>query len=175
MGNIQKIPDYYNLINDINVIYLSILDVKVGKGANGKVYSIKAGKLIAKKSQKALAYKLQQSGISYNIDIHMSSASLLALYEFQPKYYNQYFMEIGNNENKSKERTFIRILKGLIEIGLITTKNIKWYILFLFKNIRYQVHNLMLRTINEEFTKIDIWPFISVYKSYNIKYNLKYI
>ena len=127
--------------NNLNDIYLSILDVKVGEGTNGKVYSIKPGKLIAKKSQKDLAYKLKQSGIPYNIDIHMSSAALLALYEFQPKYYNQYFMAIGKYENKSKERTFIRVLKGLIEIGLITTKNIKWYILFLFKNIRYQVHN----------------------------------
>ena len=175
LGNIQKIPDYYNLKNEKYDIDLNIFDYKVGEGANGKVYSIKPNELITKKTKKALAYKLQKNGIPYNIDIHMSSAALLALYDFQPKYYNQYFMEIGKYENKSRERTFIRVLRGIIESSQITTKNIKWYILFNFTNIRDQVHNLMLREINEEFTKIDIRPFNSEHKPYNIKSNLKHI
>jgi len=175
LGNIQKTPNYYNLKNGKYDIYLNIFDYKVGEGANGKVYSIKPGGLITKKAKKALAYKLQKNGIPYNIDIHISSAALLALYDFQPKYYNQYFMEIGKYENKRKERTFIKILRGIIESEKITTKNIKWYILFNFTNIRDQVHNLMLREINKEFTKIDIRPFNSEHKSYNIKSNLKHI
>ena len=175
LGNIQKTPDYYNLKNGQYDIDLNIFDHKVGEGANGKVYSIKPDELITKKAKKALACKSQIKGIPYNIDIHMSSAALLAFYDFQPKYYNQYFMEIGKYENKSKERTFIRVLSGIIESTQITTKNIKWYILFNFTNIRDQVHNLMIRQINQEFTKIDIRTFNSEYKPYNIKSNLKHI
>ena len=105
----------------------------------------------------------------------ISSAVLLAFYDFQPKYYNQYFMEIGKYENKSKERTFIKIKFDEIIFNEVKASNIGWYILFNFTNIRDQIHNAMLRTINEEFIKIDIRTFNSEYKQSKISRNLDYI
>ena len=175
LGNIQKTPDYYKLKDNKRDKYLSILDYKIGKGVNGKVYSIRPDELITKKRKKTLAFKLQKIGIPYNIDIHISSAALLAFYDFQPKYYNKYFMEIGKYENKSKERIFIKVRNDLILNEKTTIKNIRWYILFNFTNIKDQVQNLMLRSMNEEFTKIDIGTFNSEYKAYNISHNLNHI
>jgi len=176
LGNIQKTPDYYNLKNDKEDKYLNILDNRVGKGVNGEIYSIKPDELITKKVKKDLAFKLTKIGKPYNIDIHISSAILLAYYDFQPKYYNHYFMEIGKYEKKNKERIFINAQKGLNTYQQpITIKNIRWYILFNFTNIKDQVHNLMLRSINEEFIKIDIGTFNSEYKAYNINHNLNHI
>ena len=175
LGNIQKTPDYYKLKNDKVDKYLNMLDYRIGKGINGTVYSIKPDELITKKVKKALAFKLTKIGKPYNIDIHIASAALLAYYDFQPKYYNQYFMEIGKYEKKNKERIFIKIKKDLNTCQQITIKNIRWFILFNFTNIKDQVHNLMLRNINEEFTKIDIGTFNSEYKAYNISDNLNYI
>ena len=175
LGNIQKTPDYYNLKNDKEDKYLSMLDYLVGEGINGKVYSIKPDELITKKEKKSLAFKLTKIGKPYNIDVHISSAILLAFYDFQPKYYNQYFMEIGKYERKNKERIFIEVKKDLNPSMKIIMKNIRWYILFNFTNIKDQVHNLMLRSINEEFIKIDIGTFNSEYKAYNINDTLNYI
>ena len=176
LGNIQKTPDYYNLKNDKKIKDLNTKVSKVGQGVNAKIYSIRPDKLITKKKKKTLAFKSQKKEKPYNIDIHILSAVLLAFYDFQPKYYNQYFMENGNYENKNKERIFINAQKGLNTYQQpITIKNIRWYILFNFTNIKDQVHNLMLRSINEEFIKIDIGTFNSEYKAYNINHNLNHI
>ena len=175
LGNIQKIPDYYNLKNDKKIKDLNTKVSKVGQGVNAKIYSIRPDKLITKKKKKTLAFKSQKKEKPYNIDIHISSAILLAFYDFQPKYYNQYFMEYGNYENKNKERIFIKIQMDRINNNPVTINNIGWYILFNFTNIRDQVHNIMLRTINEEFIKIDIRTFNSESKQSNIEKNLDYI
>ena len=84
-------------------------------------------------------------------------------------------MENGNYENKNKERIFIKIQMDRINNNPVTINNIGWYILFNFTNIRDQVHNIMLRTINEEFIKIDIRTFNSESKQSNIEKNLDYI
>ena len=145
LGNIQKTPDYYNLKNDKKIKDLNTKVSKVGQGVNAKIYSIRPDKLITKKKKKTLAFKSQKKEKPYNIDIHISSAVLLAFYDFQPKYYNQYFMENGNYENKNKERIFIKIQMDRINNNPVTINNIGWYILFNFTNIRDQVHNIMLR------------------------------
>ena len=175
LGNIQKTSDYYNLKNGKKVNPSKTNFPKVGLGFNGEIYSIKPDKLITKKKRKTLAFKSQKKGIPYNIDIHISSALLLAFYDFQPKYYNQYYMEIGKYENKSKERIFIKVQMNFINFKEVTANNIGWYILFNFTNIRDQVHNIMLRTINEEFIKIDIRTFNSEGKESNIKKILEHI
>jgi len=77
--------------------------------------------------------------------LNISSAVLLAFYDFQPKYYNQYFMENGNYENKNKEIIFIKVQMYKIIFNEVNIDNIGWYILFNFTNIRDQVHNIMLR------------------------------
>ena len=175
LGNIQKTPDYYNLKNGKEDKYLRILNCRVGKGVNGKIYSIKPDELITKKLKKTLAFKLAKIGKPYNIDIHISSAALLAYYDFQPKYYNKFFMEIGKYEKKNKERIFINVKKDLNIDKQLIIKNIRWYILYNFTNIKDQVQNLMIRIINEEFIKIDIGTFNSEYKDYNISYILNLI
>ena len=175
LGNIQKTPDYYNLKNGKKSYYYEYFEEKLGEGANGQIYSIRPDELISKKDTKTLAFKLQEKEIPYNIDIHITSAALLAFYDFQPKYYNQYFMENGNYKKKSKERTFIKVLKSRRDSIRITKINVKWYVLFNFTNIRDQVHNLMIRSINNEFTKIDIRSFNSEHKSQKMKSNLDHI
>ena len=172
LGNIQKTPDNYNLKNEKEEINLKDLNYKIGSGKYGQIYSFKPDNINTKKKYKALAYKLQEKGIPYDIDIHITSAILLALYDFQPKYYNQYFMEVGNYYDKSNQRKFEKVLRGLIYSQILNEGNIKWYILFNFTNIRDQVHNLMRRAVNNEFTKIDIGSLNSEFKLHNIKKNL---
>ena len=175
LGNIQKTPNYYNLKNNYKEIYIRRrYDFKIGSGCNAKIYSFKPYDLKTKKKSKKLAYKDQENGIPYNIDIHITSAILLAFYDFQPKYYNQYFMEIGQYDDKSKERSFQDIIRSSVETAKFVKKNIKWYILFNFTNIRDQVHNLMIRLINSEFLKIDIRSLNSEDMPYNIEVYLNY-
>ena len=175
LGNIQKTPDYYNLKNGKKSYYKDYFEEKLGEGANGQIFSIRPDELISKKDTKSLAFKLQEKEIPYNIDIHITSAALLAFYCFQPKYYNQYFMENGNYKKKNKERIFIKVLKSRRDSIRITKIIVKWYVLFNFTNIRDQVHNLMIRSINNEFTKIDIRSFNSEHKSQKMKTNLDHI
>ena len=166
LGNIQKTPDYYNLQNEpIESRHLKNLYNKIGKGVNGTIYSVKTDGLQTKKNGKKLAYKDQKVGTPYNINKHIISSILLAYYDFQPKYYNKYFMEIGMYDNKSDQRSFKNIHKLFyIDSKKLLEDNIKWYILYNFTNISDQVHNLMKRVINNEFIKIDIQSFNSELK-----------
>ena len=84
-------------------------------------------------------------------------------------------MENGNYENKKKEIIFIKVQMYKIIFNEVNIDNIGWYILFNFTNIRDQVHNIMLRTINEEFIKIEIRTFISESKQSNSESNLDHI
>ena len=166
LGNIQKTPDYYNLQNEpIESRRLKSLYDRIGKGVNGTIYAVRTDGLKTKKNRKKLAYKEQKVGTPYNINKHIVSSILLAYYDFQPKYYNKYFMEMGMYNNKSGQRSF----KNIKKIFYINTEksledNIKWYILYNFTNISDQVHNLMKRVINNEFVKIDIQSFNSELK-----------
>ena len=166
LGNIQKTPDNYNLKNnDKEIIFKKTRENRIGTGFHGKVYFYNLKSPQTKKESKTLAYKKQKEGPPYTIDIHITSAILLALYEFQPKYYNLYFMEIGNYPGKSKERAFSRVPET--DESLVK-KNIKWYILHNFTNISDQFRNSMIREINDEFTKIDIRRLNSERKKKNI-------
>jgi len=166
LGNIQKTPDNYNLKNnDKEIIFKKTRENRIGTGFHGKVYFYNLKSSKTKKESKTLAYKKQKEGPPYTIDIHITSAILLALYEFQPKYYNLYFMEIGNYPGKSKERAFSRVPET--DESLVK-KNIKWYILHNFTNISDQFRNSMIREINDEFTKIDIRRLNSERKKKNI-------
>ena len=166
LGSIQKIPDIYNLTNNKKeIIFKKTRENRIGAGFHGKVYFYKLRTSQTKKESKTLAYKQQKEGPPYTIDIHITSAILLALYEFQPKYYNLYFMEIGNYQGKSKERAFNRVPQT--DENLIK-KNIKWYILHNFTNISDQFRNSMIREINDEFVKIDIRRLNSERKKKNI-------
>jgi hypothetical protein len=154
LGNIQKTSDFYNLKNTESEIKKNFkLGEAIGIGFHGKVYNFQLNSSQTKKSNKRLALKLVKEGIPYNIDIHITSAILLALYDFQPKYYNKYFMEIGNYDNKSKYRVFQNFPSKNIRID---EKNIKFLILYNFTNISDQVNNLMLRISNNELMKIDL-------------------
>lgn len=153
LGNIQKAPENYNLINDETRLSKVNLQNKIGTGFHARVYSFKIKNSCTKKKKKYLAFKEQNIGIPYTIDIHITSAILLALYGFQPKYYNQFFMEIGQYGSKSNQRKFYN-LKA--EGRNIVEKNIKFYILFNFTNISDQIRNSMIREINDELIKIDI-------------------
>jgi len=166
LGNIQKTPDYYNLKNKRNEInFKRDIDKKIGSGLNGRVYTFKLDSTQTKKNSKNIAYKFLKDKDSYNFDIHVSSAILLALYGFQPKYYNKYFMEIGDYEGKSQQRRFLNLMPdGRNVVGRLVNmegtniieKNIKWYILYNFANIKDQTHNSMIRDIDKELIKIDI-------------------
>jgi hypothetical protein len=146
LGNIQKSPDYYNLKNKRNEIdFKRDNHKKIGSGLNGRVYTFKLDSTQTKKNSKSIAYKYLKDKDSYNFDIHISSAILLALYGFQPKYYNKYFMEIGDYEGKSQQRKFLNLMPdGRNIVGklvnkegtYIIEKNIKWYILYNFANIK---------------------------------------
>ena len=166
LGNIQKTPDNYNLKNNKKEItFKKTRENRIGTGFHGKVYFYNLRTSQTKKQSKTLAYKDQNGRPPYTIDIHITSAVLLALYEFQPKYYNLYFMEIANYPGKSKERTFNRVPPT--DENLIK-KNIKWYILHNFTNISDQFRNSMIREINNEFIKIDIRRLNSERKKKNI-------
>jgi len=166
LGNIQKTPNFYKLKNEKSqIVFEKSIKNKIGKGKYGQIYKFKLDSSQTKKNEKYLAYKYQISGIPYNINIHFTSAVLLILYGFQPKYYNQFFMEIGSYENKNKQRVFQNILsegKEVVEKLVIynaeniVEKNIKWYILFNFTNISDQIHNLMKLLFNNELIKIDL-------------------
>ena len=179
LGNIQKTPDNYNLKDNPKEIKLKEIGNMIGSGYNGKIYAFPLNEHQTKKKEKLLAYKkVNYDGRPYYMDIHIVSAVLLAYYDFQPKYYNHYFMEIGDYENKSRQRSFYNVQKIITGFESIV-KNIRWYILFNFTNIKDQVHNLMKRYVNQEFIKIDIGPFnserkrqlIETYLSY-FKYNI---
>ena len=173
LGNIQKTSDNYNLCNNhTNMSERKLNDNPIGIGFHAKVYAFKLNQSQTKKEIKKLAYKKEKEGGSpYTIDIHITSAILLALYDFQPKYYNQDFMEIGKYENKSKQRSFINIsYKYKINIE----NNIKWYILYNFTNISDQVRNAMIRVSNEELIKIDIRRLNSEKTYNNIEKYLNY-
>ena len=92
-----------------------------------------------KKNSKTLAYKEQKKIEPYTIDIHITSAILLALYDFQPKYYNLFFMENGNYQKKSTQRIFQSKTQKRLNIAekmaekkneknkTLDEKTIKWY------------------------------------------------
>ena len=172
LGNIQKNESYYNLINNTYDISNVKLGRNIGNGLHGKVYSFKLNSSQTKKDSKYLAYKHEKGeGVPYPIDIHITSAILLALYDFQPKYYNQYFMEIGKYENKSKNRTFQTILSMNRDIF---ENNIQFYILYNFTNISDQFQNSMIRVINDELIKIDLRRLNSEKLTRNIEKYLNY-
>ena len=171
LGNIQKNKKYYNLKNNMNEVYSKISKI-IGHGSQGTIYSFNLTRFRqTKKIGKQLALKEQKYRIPYDIDIHICSSILLVLYGFQPKYYNKYFMEIGNYENKSKKRGFHSI--NVTDYKKSTVENnIKWFILFNFTNIRDQIYNFMEREYNKELVKIDIKHLNSETREKNAKYNL---
>ena len=172
LGNIQKTSNFYNLKNTESEIKKSYkLGEKIGVGFHGKVYNFQLNSSQTKKSGKKLALKLVKEGIPYTIDIHITSAILLAFYDFQPKYYNRYFMEIGKYENKSKKRSFQNLQN---ENTRIDEKNIKFHILYNFTNISDQVRNSMLRLSNNELMKIDLRRLNSERVQNNIEQYLEY-
>ena len=174
LGNIQKTPDSYNIKNEpIKTRHLK--SHIIGKGVKGTIYSIKPEGLKTKKTRKKLAFKDQKVGKPYNIDKHIVSAILLAYYDFQPKYYNKYFMEVGMYDNKSDQRSFKIFKKFYKEKEKLVEDNMKWYILYNFTNIGDQVHNLMERKINNEFVKIDIKSFNSELNYSNMIAYLNYL
>ena len=176
LGNIQKNPDYYNLKNEtIKTRRLKILSNQIGKGVNGIIYSFKPEGLKTKKTRKKLAYKQQQVCSPYNVDKHIVSALLLAYYDFQPKYYNKYFMEVGTYDNKSGQRSFKNVNIACFNSEKMLENNMKNYILHIFTNIGDQVHNYMERIINNELVKIDIKSFNSELKYSNIIAYLNYL
>ena len=169
LGNIQKAPDFYNLKNEKSeIVFDSSITNKIGKGLYGKVYKVKLDSSQTKKKEKYLAYKDQASGIPYTMDVHFTSAVLLVVYGFQPKYYNQFFMEIGTYENKNKERVFHNVNQNFVIYNAenIIGANIKWYILFNFVNISDQIHNIMKLIFNNELIKIDL-RCLNTEKKYN--------
>ena len=172
LGNIQKTSNFYNLKNTESEIKKSYkLGETIGVGFHGKVYNFQLNSSQTKKSGKKLALKLVKEGIPYTIDIHITSAILLAFYDFQPKYYNRYFMEIGKYENKSKKRSFQNLQN---ENTRIDEKNIKFHILYNFTNISDQVRNSMLRLSNNELMKIDLRRLNSERVQNNIEQYLEY-
>ena len=172
LGNIQKTSDFYNLKNTESEIKKnSKLGETIGIGFHGKVYNFQLNSSQTKKNGKRLALKLVKEGIPYTIDIHITSAILLAFYDFQPKYYNKYFMEIGKYDSKSKERTFQNLQN---ENTRIDEKNIKFHILYNFTNISDQVRNSMLRLSNNELMKIDLRRLNSEKVQNNIEQYLEY-
>ena len=106
LGNIQKSAENYNFLN-ISKDKIKLKN-KIGKGLNGEIYAIKREDIKTKKEFKYFAFKKYKNNkkIPYPLNIHISSAILLALYDFQPKYYNQYFMEINEYKNKNIQRVF---------------------------------------------------------------------
>ena len=159
LGNIQKAPYFYKLKNENSeIVFDNSIKNKIGKRLYGNIYKFKLDPSQTKKDKKYLAYKAQNSGIPYPIDVHFTSAVLLVLYGFQPKYYNQFFMEIGSYKNKNKQREFINVSRNtpIYNIENVIEANIKWYILFNFANISDQIHNIMKLLFNNEFIKIDL-------------------
>ena len=171
LGNIQKEPKYYKLKDNIDG---SRIDQIIGTGNRGKICSFNLKRFNqTKKIGKQLAIKIQNYDIPYDIHIHICSSILLALYGFQPKYYNRYFMEIGNYNKKSKIREFHKLNVHSITKNTIQN-NIKWFILYNFTNIRDQIVNFMERKYNKELVKIDITHLNSETRSEQIEYNLRY-
>ena len=172
LGNIQKSQNNYKLIDNKKEIYLKVNEL-IGNGSHGNIYSynLKTFKQ-TKKTNKKLAVKLQDLGNSFTVDIHITSAILLVLYEFQPKYYNSHFMEIGYYNNKSEYREF-HSLNGIHFKKSTIMNNIKWFILYNFTNIADQTFNFMERQ-NGELIKIDIKHLNSETREKNIYKNLNY-
>ena len=171
LGNIQKEPKYYKLKDNIDG---SRTDQIIGEGNKGKICSFNLIRFNqTKKKGKQLAIKIQKYEIPYDIHIHICSSILLALYGFQPKYYNRYFMEIGNYNKKSKKREFHTIKIHSINKNTVQN-NIKWFILYNFTNIRDQIINFMERAYNKELVKIDITHLNSETRSEKIEYYLNY-
>ena len=173
LGNIQKSPQFYNLNYTKKEISFKVNEI-IGNGSQGTIYSfnLKTNKQ-TKKPSKKLAVKLQKFKDPYPINIHITSAILLALYGFQPKYYNNYFMEIGSYPYKSDEREFHTLTGNLYKKNIIK-KNIKWFILYNFTNIADQTYNFMKREKNGELVKIDIKHLNSETREVNINDNLIY-
>jgi hypothetical protein len=171
LGNIQKEPKYYKLKDNIDA---SRIDQIIGTGNRGKICSFNLKRFNqTKKNGKQLAVKIQKYDIPYDINVHICSSILLALYGFQPKYYNKYFMEIGHYNKKSKIREFHKLNNHSISKNSIQN-NIKWFILYNFTNIRDQIVNFMERKYNKELVKIDITYLNSETRSEQIEYNLGY-
>ena len=172
LGNIQKSPDFYKLSNNKNELLFKT-DELIGSGSHATIYSFKLKNNRTKKDDKKLALKIQNYGNPFTLDIHINSAILLALYGFQPKYYNNIFMELGNYPNKSQQREFHPI-NGNYFKQITINKNIKWLILFNLANMADQTYNFMERKTNGELTKIDINHFNSETRDSNIQNNLIY-
>ena len=173
LGNIQKTPDYYRLTENKSEMIIRSKEL-IGEGSQGSIYSYNLRRYKqTKKESKQLALKIQNFNDAYPIDIHITSAILLVLYGFQPKYYSKNFMEIGNYDNKSAEREFHSVNPSCLKKNSIKN-NIKWFILYNFTNIRDQTYNYMERKYNKEFTKIDIKHLNSETRSKNIQANLLY-
>ena len=172
LGNIQKSPIKYKLNDNKNEIFLKVCEL-IGSGSQGEIYSYNLKKIKqTKKSNKKLAVKLKKIGDSFTVDIHITSAILLALYDFQPKYYNSNFMEIGYYINKSMYREF-HSPNGIYFNENNIRNNIKWFILYNFTNIADQTYNYMKKQ-NGELIKIDIKHLNSETREKNINNNLLY-
>ena len=173
LGNIQKEPSFYKLTNNKYEMMLKVGEI-IGEGSQGTIYSYNLRRFNqTKKNNKQLALKLQQFKDPYPIEIHITSAILLALYSFQPKYYSSHFMEIGYYENKSDQREFHTKNSSSFKKSTIKN-NIKYFILYNFTNISDQTFNFMERQYNKEFTKIDIKHLNSETRFNNIQSNLYY-
>ena len=171
LGNIQKSPQFYNLNFTKDEISLKTNEI-IGNGSHGTIYSFKLKRYKqTKKSSKNLAFKFQKFKEPYTVDIHITSAILLALYGFQPKYYNSCFMEIGDYSDKSQEREF-HIINSNLQKKSIIKKNIRWFILYNFTNIADQTYNYMEREKNGELVKIDLKHLNSETRELNINDNL---
>ena len=171
LGNIQKSAENYNFLN-ISKDKIELKN-KIGNGLNGEIYAIKPKDIKTKKEVKFFAFKkYNNKKIPFPLDIHISSAILLALYDFQPKYYNQYFMEINEYKNKNIQRVFKD--PNHEYKTKISENEISWYILYNFTNIRDQVNNMMQRKINNDYVKIDIDAFNSEFAAHKIGVYLEY-
>ena len=152
LGNIQKSPENYTFLKICkDNIKLSGKN-RIGRGLNGEIFAIRPKDMKSKKEYKCFAFKKHK--VAYPLNIHISSAILLALYDFQPKYYNGYIMEINEYKNKNIERIFKDPIHE--QRTKINENEISWYILYNFTNIRDQVNNMMQRKLNNDYIKIDI-------------------
>lgn len=143
LGNIQKSPENYNFPNNLKEVNNMKLEKRIGIGGRGEIFAVKPENVQTKKIYKYFAFKRQQKNIPYPLNIHISSAILLALYDFQPKYYNQYFMEINEYKNKNIQRVFKDV--NFAYKYQLYENEIIWHILYNFTNIRDQIKNMMQR------------------------------
>ena len=173
LGNIQKSPENYNFPNNSEEVNGMKLEKRIGNGRRGEIFAVKPETVQTKKIYKCFAFKRQKKNIPYPLDIHIASAILLALYDFQPKYYNQYFMEINEYKNKNIQRAFKNV--NFEYKYLLYENEISWHILYYFTNIRDQLKNMMQRQLNGDYVKIDIAQLNSENRFHIIGVYLEYL